>query len=337
MNIMEVRNVEQALHLGMTLIQEHGIPRSSRAGDVLVMDGPTTICYHNPCERVLFSPIRDANPFFHFMEGLWMLAGRNDVAWISQFNSTFEQFSDDGKKFHGAYGFRWREHFEGIQDDRIVPLDQLMTVVNLLKKNPDDRRIVMQMWDPQSDLAQEGKDFPCNLSILFSINVRGEVDMTVFNRSNDMIWGAFGANAVHMSMLHEFVAGAVGSPVGKYWQVANNFHCYTEILNKKAGLTNEEPSTAYEDGQVEPFDMMGGTDLGQWLGELDMFMAEGALLGYRTPFFRRVAVPMLTTWQAYKDHSRKDRFDHAIHMSHSIGASDWQKACTEWLERRANR
>ena len=30
--------------------------------------------------------------------------------------------------------------------------------------------------------------------------------MTVCNRSNDMLWGAYGANVVHMSMLQEFVA-----------------------------------------------------------------------------------------------------------------------------------
>lgn len=40
--------------------------------------------YLNSTERVLFDPKRDCNPFFHFMESLWILAGRNDVAWLSQ-------------------------------------------------------------------------------------------------------------------------------------------------------------------------------------------------------------------------------------------------------------
>ena len=32
-----------------------------------------------PTKELLFDPDRDANPFFHFMEGLWMLAGFNDL------------------------------------------------------------------------------------------------------------------------------------------------------------------------------------------------------------------------------------------------------------------
>jgi hypothetical protein len=336
MNLIESVNVEHALHLGMETISQHGVPRESRAGDVLVMDGPTTVVYANPRQRVLFSPTRDANPFFHFMESLWMLDGRRDVAFPSRFNSTFEQFSDDGKVFHGAYGWRWREHFQSTDGERMIPMDQLITIAQLLRKNPDDRRVVLQMWDPEVDLAQEGKDFPCNLSILFSISIHGQLDMTVFNRSNDMLWGALGANAVHMSMLQEFMAGAVGVDVGRYWQVANNFHAYSEFFTKKAGILNEVMDTSYIDGTVEPFDMMGGVDTGVWLGELSDFLDNGAVLGYTSPFFRRVAVPMLKTWEVYKDRDNKHRFRDALKMAESIGASDWRKACTEWLERRSD-
>jgi hypothetical protein len=54
--------------------------RKAVATKVLVSQTPVVTCYSAPTQRVLFSPMRDANPFFHLMEALWMLAGRDDVA-----------------------------------------------------------------------------------------------------------------------------------------------------------------------------------------------------------------------------------------------------------------
>jgi hypothetical protein len=58
----------------------------------------------------------------------------------------------------------------------------------------------------------------------------------VFNRSNDMIWGAYGANAVQFSFLQEYLAAAIGAWVGTYRQVSNSFHVYPEVFTKVSGL-----------------------------------------------------------------------------------------------------
>jgi hypothetical protein len=54
---------------------DHRKPQGSRAGDVLVAPHPVMSVTSIPTERVLFDPARDANPFFHLFESLWMLAG----------------------------------------------------------------------------------------------------------------------------------------------------------------------------------------------------------------------------------------------------------------------
>ena len=56
--------------------------------------------------------------------------------------------------------------------------------------------------------------------------------MSIVNRSNDMIWGAYGANAVHMSMLLEYMAAMTGFQVGIYYQISNNLHAYKKTLAK---------------------------------------------------------------------------------------------------------
>ena len=42
----------------------------------------------------------------------------------------------------------------------------------------------------------------------------GRLQMTVHCRSNDIIWGTYGANAVHFSILQEYVAARIGVDLG---------------------------------------------------------------------------------------------------------------------------
>jgi hypothetical protein len=328
MDVINARNVEEALLLGGYMINARGVLQDSRNGPVKVMPMPVTTFYSHPRERVMFLPERDCNPFFHFMESLWMLEGRRDVEWISRFSANIGNYSDDGVNFHGAYGFRWRNHFR--EGEFVV--DQLATIANILRENPNDRRAVLQMWDSVTDLGMEGKDFPCNLIITFRINVKGHLDMTVFNRSNDMIWGAYGANAVHMSFLQEVMAAWIEVPVGQYWQISTNFHAYTDTLEKIKPLLNQSPGfTEYDIGDIRPFDIVN-SPIGSWFKELNMFMEEGTeAMGYNDPFFRKVAIPMMRAWEKWKDKDMQAALVHA----NDIAASDWRKACVEWLERRA--
>lgn len=324
MQTILARNVAHALITGMAGVAEDGLLRDSRNGPVRVFETPVTTIYENPMERVITYPERDANPFFHFMEGLWMIAGRNDVEWISRFNASIANYSDDGVTFNGAYGYRWRHHFG---------FDQLDMIVDLLKANPDDRRIVLQMWSPE-DLGREGKDFPCNTAAKFRI-VDGRLDMTVENRSNDMIWGAYGANAVHFSMLHEYMASRIGVKVGYYFQISTNLHAYVSTLEKHSALLGVNPyeGDIYTAAGITPYPMMN-VDPATWESELFVFMDEGDLaMGYTDSFFKKVAVPMLKAWKCYK---QKD-YAAAMAWSENIIALDWAIACREWIERRAKK
>lgn len=345
MLVLHGDNVHSILISGVTAMDMLGKPRESRFGDVLVIDGPVTTVYENPEQRVVFWAERDANPFFHFMESLWMMAGRDDVAWLSQFSSNISQFSDNGETFHGAYGYRWKHHFKnvtytqsygpmGSPDNEVIKdIDQLSIVVEMLKENPDERRCVVQMWDAESDLGRAGKDIPCNTQIMFSINIRGELDMTVSNRSNDMVWGAYGANAVHFSFLQEIMASRIGVKVGKYWQISNNFHAYLKTFEQVRSLKDHKLVNPYADGEVTNYPIMN-TEWETWNADLQMFMDEGSVPGFKDSFFRRVVSPMEEAWFTYKNKENPNRYEDAILVANNISATDWRKACVEWLQRR---
>ena len=318
MKTVNARNVNEAYVIGVNLLRAEGRYEDSRVGGVLVMDQPVTTTYRKPLERVLFNKARDANPFFHLMEGLWMLAGRNDVDWLSEYTGGIAKYSDDGVTFHGAYGHRWRNWFNK---------DQLIETVHLLRKDPGTRRAYIAMWDPITDMNADGLDFPCNVGIAFRLN-DGKLDMTVFNRSNDIIWGAYGANVVHMSMLQEYMAGMINAAVGQYHQVSNNFHAYVDTL-EKVGTIDPLPEDLYSEGQVEKYSMMD--DARTWHADLLNFMAKPTEREfYSNSFFSEVAVSMAVVWDYHKSGEYLD----ALAACAEIGADDWRFVCIQWIKKR---
>ena len=106
--VITTNDVNDALCHGITYLLREGVEEPSRNGPVLVAPGPVITEYTTPRSRVLYSPTRDANPFFHFMESLWILAGSNDVAFVEYFAKNMRAYSDDGVTSWGAYGWRWR-------------------------------------------------------------------------------------------------------------------------------------------------------------------------------------------------------------------------------------
>jgi hypothetical protein len=162
------RNVSEALYLGLMFLKDRGVWCESRSGRVIEYPNPVMTVYKCPEERVLFYPSRDANPFFHLFEALWMLAGRDDLEYVQQFNKRMEDFSDDGTTLNGAYGYRWREYWLK---------DQLDLLIEHLTDHPDSRRAVLQMWsvDDLQKIVDDPtyKDVPCNTQVYFKIRKGG--------------------------------------------------------------------------------------------------------------------------------------------------------------------
>ncbi len=321
----DVRNVHEALPIALDSLRRDGVHRGSRNGPVLQFPRPVMTTYQRPLERVIFHPERDANPFFHLMEALWMLAGRNDVAFLSEFNSNMESFSDDGNRFHGAYGYRWRTQFG---------LNQLKRVTAMLRKNPEDRRQVISMWDGSIDLSTTSKDLPCNTHAYVQVSDVGRVDLTVCNRSNDLIWGAYGANAVHFSFLLEYLAASIGLPVGVYNQFSVNTHVYLERHGELLDVPLEH-NPFYDDLVMIP---LVNIPIHDWDSQLLRLLAAGPPNPNVTePFFRDIVLPIWRSWRAYKtEGTKEERVQRALDALSTTmyNHNDWVIACNEWLQRR---
>jgi len=169
--------------------------------------------------------------------------------------------------------------------------------------------------------------------------------MCVTNRSNDAVWGALGANAVHFSMLQEYLAVMIGCAVGKYWQVTNNLHLYLdhhkelmETMAAKAFPSDQfNSSCPYETGRVEPTPLIPGGNVLKFDADIAMLLDEGAALGMTDWFCRKVGGPMLESIRLYKaqNESNRDRINKAQARLWDMPIkSDWLLAGQDWLERR---
>lgn len=348
---IRVRNVNEALPAGLRILTGFSAQsEESRNGIVRVLPGPAITIYDNPVERVLFSPERNANPFFHLFEAFWMLAGRNDLPWLAQFNKRFSTYSDDGGQTQpAAYGHRWINYFG---------YNQLDSVVQELTKDPNSRRAVLAMWDGgygegagpsrplHGDLERAlagSADIPCNTHCYFRVR-EGCLDMSVMCRSNDVLWGAYGANAVHFSVLLEFLAARLGLRVGAMYQFSFNFHYYVDAIGGDEGVwritKDAEATDYYKISGLRPMPMFVEPE--RFIRELPTFMGWAAYAEHFDysdgpimvePFLADVAMPMRRVWALHK---AKD-YAAAEALCGTIKAADWRIACQMWIQRMARK
>lgn len=313
---IDVRNVNDGYNRLTRLVAQLGKLSDSRNGKVLSLECPVMVKMRSPCERVLFDVARRANPFFHLFEAMWMLAGSDQVGPVRFYNSQMYTYSDDGERFNAAYGYRWRKHFG---------YDQIERAIEMLRANPKDRRVVISMWDPRDDLGSDSLDIPCNQQIIPRV-YEGKLNFLTTNRSNDLIWGLMGANAVHLTILMEYMALRLGLPVGEWVHVSNNLHVYEHHFELIRAVQPDpslcwvqwpgrqpllKPDEDYKDFDQDCLDLVAGS--------LDDF---------RTEFFDLTVAPLV---QAYHKHKAGDH-EGAKYDASCIEANDWRRASLLWLK-----
>lgn len=344
MKVIECENPNEALYKGLAILEDDGFAIPSRYGDTIEYPTPVTTVFKNPLERVLISKVRDCNPFFHLMESLWILHGRRDVKFLCEFNKRMVEFSDDGNVFNSPYGYRMRNG----TGDSIIRLDQLEGVISILRNNPQSRQAVITLWD-EKDLHKSTKDKACNMVLVFRIR-KDQLDMIVYNRSNDVIWGAYGANVVQFSMIMEYVAAHLAVSVGTYTHVSNSYHVYTsgpggekyrELKENKDSIIWNDTFNTYcvikpenrqrtlmEESNIHEIEI----DIALLFRQYDHHGLEYAALDteYQSQYFWDLILPVLQTWVRYKS---KD-FVFCLEAMNRIVDDAWRLACEDWMHDR---
>lgn len=177
------RNATYALVAGLNELLTDGERLTVRGSDILELRNHVSVL-RRPRERCIVTPKRQNNIFATVAETAWVMAGRNDLAYLTHYLPRAGDFSDDGLTWRAGYGPRLRNWYG---------TDQLKEVVRLLRAEPSSRRAVMAIFDPAIDY-QSSKDIPCNNWLDWLVR-GGKLHLGIALRSNDAVWGFSGINS----------------------------------------------------------------------------------------------------------------------------------------------
>ncbi|MGL5310589.1 MAG: thymidylate synthase, partial [Plesiomonas shigelloides] len=116
-------------------------------------------------------------------ELLWFLKGDTNIGYLHDHNvSIWDEWADENGDLGPVYGKQWRAW--GAADGRTI--DQLSTVVQQLKPDPDSRRIIVSAWNV-GELDQMAL-MPCHALFQFYV-ANGKLSCQLYQRSCDVFLG----------------------------------------------------------------------------------------------------------------------------------------------------
>lgn len=184
-----------------------------------------TFSLHNIEDNVI--GIRDISKKYLFGEMLWYFTARNDLEFISKFSSFWNHLSDDGKTCNSAYGYIAKKKFN---------FDQIHVVIDLLKKDPESRRGIININSPNPNRITT-KDEPCTIALQFYIR-DGKLHCTGMMRSND-IWFGLTYDVTFFTELQKYIADKIGVGYGTYTHFATSLHLYDRDYEKVKAIVED--------------------------------------------------------------------------------------------------
>ena len=180
----------------------------------------------NPRARISRTETK-GKPFSCLGELLWYLAKTNDLGFITYYIPLYKSFSDDGQTVFGGYGprlFNWRG------------MNQFAKVADMLRKKPDSRQAVIQLFDAQ-DTVTFHKDIPCTCTLQFMIR-QNQLNMFTYMRSNDVFVG-LPHDIFSFTMLQEIMARTLSVGLGWYKHAVGSLHLYAKSVPNAQRLLGE--------------------------------------------------------------------------------------------------
>ena len=176
-------------------------------------------------------------------ELLWFLKGDTNIKYLTDNKvSIWNEWADSNGNLGPIYGHQWRNwNSEGI--------DQIKSVIETLKTNPDSRRMLVSAWNP-SVLPDTGRSFeenvannkaalpPCHAFFQFYV-ADGKLSCQLYQRSADVFLGV-PFNIASYALLTMMVAQVCGLAVGDFVHTLGDVHIYNNHIDQvKLQLSRE--------------------------------------------------------------------------------------------------
>jgi thymidylate synthase len=197
------------------IVMQNGRVASPRGVETRELLG-VTLAIASPYGAMPMScPGRKTVPAIGVAEALQLIAGKSYPRLLTRISRNFAQFMD-GEVLQGAYGPRIRA--------------QLPLIVDLLRRDPNTRQAIVQIWDPIADLFTGGKDVACTLALHFILR-DNTLELHSKMRSQDCWWGLT-YDIFQFAELLGTLAHRLGVKPGSITHTVTSLHIYARDFDR---------------------------------------------------------------------------------------------------------
>jgi len=158
-------------------------------------------------------------------ELLWFLAGDTNIQYLKDNGvRIWDEWADENGNLGPVYGYQWRSW--PAPDGRHI--DQISNVIDMIKRNPDSRRLIVSAWNPAlvDDMALP----PCHALFQFYV-ADGKLSCQLYQRSADIFLGV-PFNIASYALLTMMVAQVCGLQAGDFVWTGGDCHLYSNHVEQ---------------------------------------------------------------------------------------------------------
>jgi thymidylate synthase len=169
-------------------------------------------------------------------ELLWFLQGDTNIRYLKENGvSIWDDWADEEGNLGPVYGYQWRSW--PAPDGRHI--DQIATVVEQIKNNPNSRRMIVSAWNPAlvDDMALP----PCHAMFQFYV-ADSKLSCQLYQRSADIFLGV-PFNIASYALLTMMVAQVCGLQAGEFIHTLGDAHLYSNHFEQARLQLERTPKT----------------------------------------------------------------------------------------------
>ena len=167
-------------------------------------------------------------------ELLWFIAGDTNIKYLRDNGVTiWDEWADENGDLGPVYGHQWRSW--PAPDGRSI--DQLGNVVEMIRRSPDSRRLVVSAWNPGE--VEKMALPPCHCLFQFYV-ANGKLSCQLYQRSADVFLGV-PFNIASYALLTMMIAQVTGLRPGEFIHTTGDTHIYKNHFEQVALQLSREP------------------------------------------------------------------------------------------------
>ncbi|MBC8214126.1 MAG: thymidylate synthase [Candidatus Marinimicrobia bacterium] len=167
-------------------------------------------------------------------ELLWYLSGQTHIRDLRNHTKIWDAWTSEEKnweigKMYGYQWVNWEKHSHNLAtgECEVTHINQIQNVIELIKNNPESRRMVVTAWNPSvlNEIALPS----CHAFFMFNV-IGGKLNCHLTQRSGDVALG-IPFNIANYAVLTQMIAQETNLEVGELSHYINDAHIYVNHID----------------------------------------------------------------------------------------------------------